>query len=171
MGAQWIQTELVGGYADWSHDAWYANGLLGAGYSSYDNNRMTLGGGIASSNPAGGKLVANASGGYGLNLSGWKLSPVVGLQYTRQSIEGYTESGAGSYDLTMSDQTINSLRSKVGASLEHEVRITERRPASTGLPWRPMGLRQRNQQAACRRCSARACVIGIATRFWGSRFS
>ena len=116
-----LQTGLLGAYAAWSHDSWYANGLIGAGYSSYDNQRMTLGGQMASSDPSGSKILANVSGGYDFNLQGWKLSPIAGLQYTRLGIDGYTETGAGSYDLSVGDQTINSLRSKIGARLEHEV--------------------------------------------------
>ncbi len=49
-----------------------------------------------------------------------RLQPFVGVQYMYLDQQGYTESGAGSLDLTTSRQIVNSTRSSIGARLSRE---------------------------------------------------
>jgi uncharacterized protein YhjY with autotransporter beta-barrel domain len=109
-----VQTGLLGFYGIYSHDNWYADGLVGAGYSGYDSQRATLGGGTADSDPNGNQVLANFSGGYDFKLGAWRISPIAGLQYTHIGIDSYNETGGGAFDLDVADENIDSLRSKIG---------------------------------------------------------
>jgi uncharacterized protein YhjY with autotransporter beta-barrel domain len=109
-----VETVFIGGYGTYSHDHWYANALVGAGYSNYDNDRQTLSGATAYSSPSGNKILATVSGGYDFVEGPWRISPVAGLQYDHTGIDSYSESGAGALDLNIADENIDSLRSKLG---------------------------------------------------------
>ena len=109
-----VETAFLGAYTTYSHDHWYADGLVGAGYSNYDNQRTTLNGLTANSSPTGNKVIANFSGGYDFIEGPWRISPIVGLQYDHIGVGSYSESGARALDLNVADESIDSLRSKVG---------------------------------------------------------
>jgi len=49
------------------------------------------------------------------NFDELQLQPFAGVQYIYLNQKGFTESGAGTLDMTTSDQTINSVRSSFGA--------------------------------------------------------
>jgi uncharacterized protein YhjY with autotransporter beta-barrel domain len=109
-----VETAFLGAYGTYSHQNWYANGLVGAGYSNFDNHRDTIGGTPALSSPTGNKVIANFSGGYDFVTGPWRISPIVGVQYDHIGVGSYTEHGGGVYDLSVADESIDSLRSKVG---------------------------------------------------------
>ena len=116
-----VQTGLGALYGTWSDGPWYINGLVGGGYSSYDNRRVTFGGLTANSSPDGDEVLANLSGGYDFKLGGnWVVSPEVGLLYTHVTENAFTESGAGVFDLSHADQDIDSLRTKLGFHVLHD---------------------------------------------------
>lgn len=108
-------------YATWADDRWFANGLLGAGFSKYNNARVALNNSIARSDPSGTEFIANVSGGRDFKSNGWRLSPIAGLQYSHIEINSYAEDGAGAMNLTVSDQHIDSLRSKIGIQAARSV--------------------------------------------------
>jgi uncharacterized protein YhjY with autotransporter beta-barrel domain len=110
-----VQTGLAALYSTWSDGPWYINGLAGGGISSYDNQRVTIPGAVANSHPDGDEVLADLTGGYDFKLGGgWKVSPEGGFLYTHVTQNGYSETGAGAFDLTYADQNIDSLRSKLG---------------------------------------------------------
>jgi uncharacterized protein with beta-barrel porin domain len=109
------ETYLLGLYGVYSHDHFFANGLVGAGYSAYDNKRVAPGGaGNAMSHPQGGEILANLDAGYDFKVANWNFDPEIGADYTHLAENSFNESGAGALDLSVADQNVDSLRSKVG---------------------------------------------------------
>jgi uncharacterized protein YhjY with autotransporter beta-barrel domain len=151
-----VQTGLLALYSTWSDGPWYVNGLIGGGYSSYDNSRTTLSGATANSHPDGDEVLANLTGGYDFKLGGgWKISPEGGFLYTHVTQNSYDENGADAFNLTLAEQNIDSLRSKLGftvidnfkwdgiaftpqfrANWYHEI-LDDSRGVTTGLPGAP----------------------------------
>jgi len=106
-------TVLFGGYADWSHDHWFINGLVAGGFSSYDQTRKTLGT-TATASPDGSEVMANVSGGYDIKIGSWLVSPEAGVNYTYLEKDGFSETGAGPFNLNVGQQDVNSFRTKLG---------------------------------------------------------
>jgi len=106
-------TVLFGGYADWSHDHWFINSLVAGGFSSYDQTRKTLGT-TATASPDGSEVMANVSGGYDIKIGSWLVSPEAGVNYTYLEKDGFSETGAGAFNLNVGQQDVNSFRTKLG---------------------------------------------------------
>jgi outer membrane autotransporter protein len=53
------------------------------------------------------------------------ITPEVGLQYAHLGIDGYSETGAGAFDLNVGSQDINSLRSHVGFKLNQSYSLNK----------------------------------------------
>jgi len=110
--------EMAAVYGTWRTGNWHVNGLAGAGHTNFDTSRATFGG-LANSNPDGYEVLTDWMGGYDFHL-GPKLviTPEIGLQYTHLGVDGYTETGAGVFDLAVGSQDINSLRSHIGFKMD-----------------------------------------------------
>ncbi len=109
-------TLLPGVYANFAQDNWFANGMVGYGLMGYDNRRTTFGN-DAESSPDGDVLVAFLSGGRDFHVEGWVFSPELGFQFTRMTVDGYRETGAGAFNLRVGSQEIESLRSSLGGRI------------------------------------------------------
>ena len=83
-------------------------------YNDYTLHRDVFGG-TASSSPAGNEADLNALAGlnWGSPHSNFKWGPAAGLGYTYLNVGSYTETGSP-FDLSVSAQTVNSLRSLLG---------------------------------------------------------
>jgi outer membrane autotransporter protein len=119
-----LEDALIGAYGVYSHDSWFANGLLGVGYNDYDNRRVALNGSTAEGSPSGEEFMATLGGGYNFKQDGWNLAPVAGLQYTYIDVDSYNEEGAGAMNLKVSNQNINSLRTKLGAQVSSNFNVS-----------------------------------------------
>ncbi len=66
---------------------------------------------------------AYIGGGYNFDLgNNVKLTPLASLQYSHLRLEGYTERGAGSMNLTTKSQNYNLLQSGVGAGVSYSMK-------------------------------------------------
>jgi uncharacterized protein YhjY with autotransporter beta-barrel domain len=102
----------------WRSGNWHVDGMVGGGWSQFDNQRNTFGA-TASSSPNGDDIITDATAGYDFNLGDrWTVTPELGLQYTHLDVDSYAESGAGVLDLNVGDQSIDSARSHVGFKLD-----------------------------------------------------
>jgi len=70
--------------------------------------------GRSSSNAAGNELLIRAFTGYDHTIGNATIGPRVGMNYSRLSIDSYTESGGGGLALSYDNQTIQSLQITVG---------------------------------------------------------
>jgi outer membrane autotransporter protein len=116
-----ISTRSVGGYAAYEAPTWFAT-LIGLyGWSDYDNSRVALGALNTSSN-SGSHYTVRGTLGTDLRVSGWLVTPEFGLQYTRVSVDGFSEVG-GVTALNVGSDSSESLRSSVGARFAYDARI------------------------------------------------
>ena len=119
------QTSLLGvnfgGYASWAPESGscYLQGTAMAGYSDADQSRYVEIPGIQRvATSSAGVWGATVGGEGGLNLrigEGAVLQPYLGLEYGYYTRDGYSESGVGALDLTVSSQDANRLQPTAGA--------------------------------------------------------
>jgi outer membrane autotransporter protein len=109
-----INTEFTGLYGVYAHQGVRVSGMAGYGFNQYDSNRRTFGGN-ASSSPDGDEVTAGVTGAYDFKVGKHLvLSPEIGLDYTHLEVDGFSETGAGIFDLNEDDRNADSLRSHVG---------------------------------------------------------
>ncbi len=106
----------------------FLNGFIGGGYHAYDFERRIFVGGLnrtAEADTDGFQLDASFDLGVSLPVrdTRWSVSPIVSVLYSRLAIDSYTESGAGSLNLDVDDQTAHSLRTRAGARLAGQYQI------------------------------------------------
>ena len=116
-----ISTRSVGGYAGWQAADWFANVVGLYGWSDYDNVRAALGT-LNTSKNDGTHYTVRGTVGRDLRVSGWMVTPELGLQYTRVSTDGFTEAG-GVTALNVASDSSESLRSSLGARFAYDYRI------------------------------------------------
>lgn len=102
-----------------------ADGFFGEAYAGFgkDRNRIRRTGvveGMAAS-PNGSHTVAGAKAGYLFPFGGFQLGPVVGLDYARAKVNGYTESGDPALMLTVSRQSLKALTGQAGLEFRGEL--------------------------------------------------
>ena len=122
----------VGVYATYFEDGssekisgWYVNGYLGGGYNEYDFERTVSAGTIsqtAKGDSKGYELNSVIGGGYDYQLGDATIVGLItSLRYDRLWVDDYSESGAGSLDLDVDDQDLDSLRSDLGVRVAYSV--------------------------------------------------
>ena len=129
-----VDTYSGGVYAGFQHGPWYANGLATYSANDYDSRRVTLPfldcppmqDRVAHGNTSGDQFSGNLDGGYDFHVSqALTLAPTAGLQYVRLDVNRFDETQAGAADLAVRDQTMDSLRSRLGG------RLTFRKPINS----------------------------------------
>ncbi|MDA7086656.1 autotransporter domain-containing protein [Pseudomonas sp. SA3-5] len=104
-------------------DGYYASGIAGFGYHDIDAKRG-INVGISSSTAKSdydawtGNVAVEAGRTFALNQR-TRITPLAGLEYAHINRESFTEHGAGAADLHVSRDQQDSLRSALGARLEH----------------------------------------------------
>ncbi len=122
-----INAARFGAYATFdSGTGFYANGVLGGGFSDY-NSRRTIEFGslnrVARSNPKGGEFTAMLGSGYDWTMGGFVFGPTASAQYTYVNINGFEESGAGALNLRLNNLEAHSLRSSLGVRIAYPWQI------------------------------------------------
>jgi len=116
-----VDSYSPGVFATYGDKGFYVNGLFSYGRNNYSNNRaIPVVGATANSNPDGNQYTAALDSGYQLNLGqGLTITPSGGLTYTHLDIDGFTETGAAPANLAVDAQHDDSLRSRLGASVQY----------------------------------------------------
>jgi autotransporter-associated beta strand protein/T5SS/PEP-CTERM-associated repeat protein len=113
---------LFGGYAAFSHGDYFADAIVGGGYTGYRARRSIDFGTIdriARAEPGGGLFTAAVNFGRDWRAGGFVFSPIAGAQYTYAGVGAFTEDGADSLDLAVGRQDANSLRSTLGGRIAY----------------------------------------------------
>jgi outer membrane autotransporter protein len=113
----------VGLYELYRQDSYYISNIDAYSNSSYDVTRPLDVGNIqktASGSSSGNQWAHYTEGGLTYEIDEFRVQPFLGFQYMYLNQQGYTESGAGSLDLTTGSQIINSVRNSIGARVYHE---------------------------------------------------
>jgi uncharacterized protein with beta-barrel porin domain len=114
-----IDSYSPGFYASYADKGWYANLSGYYSHNAYTQDRV-IGflGQTATSAPEGNEGVANLDGGYEFHHGALTYGPLVGIQYTHLSLDGYNEGGSDA-DLTVNSQDSDSLRSRLGGRISY----------------------------------------------------
>lgn len=113
---------LFGGYAGYSRDGYYADALVGGGYTGWQARRSIEFGTIdrtARAEPGGGQFTTALNLGKDWQAGDFTFGPILGAQYTYAGVGSFTENGADSLDLSLQQQNANSLRTSLGARIAY----------------------------------------------------
>lgn len=129
-GKNKIETDryLLGAYATYSHDGFYANSALGGGLVDTEVKRTIQIGGFSQtthSDTDGHELFAMLNGGYDLHRGNWTFGPSGGLQYSTTHYDTIHENGAGPLDLKISNAESDSLRGKLGGRVAYCHKVSD----------------------------------------------
>ena len=120
---------LFGLYAAYNHeDGYYADGVIGGGYTGFQTRRPIKFSTIdrtASADPGTSQFNTAINLGKDWTIDKFVVGPLVGLQYTYAGTNGFTESNAQSLDLTVGSQNTSSLRSSLGGRIAYIWDITD----------------------------------------------
>lgn len=117
-GAADVESDSIqlGAYAGFGIGGAFVQGYAGYGWDNYDIDRRGVVDGMSAS-PDGSHWVAGAKAGYLMGLGDVRLGPVLGLDYARVRVDGYTESGDPALTLNVGSTRYNSLRGNAGLEL------------------------------------------------------
>jgi outer membrane autotransporter protein len=118
-----------GTYASYAKDGYYADAVIGGGYTGFQTQRSIAFGTIdrtASADPNSGQFTAGLNLGKDFEVGKFTLGPIVGAQYTYAGIGSFTESGAESLDLSLGQQNANSLRSTLGGRIAYTWNLNQK---------------------------------------------
>jgi uncharacterized protein YhjY with autotransporter beta-barrel domain len=114
-----VDSYSPGLYASYADGGWYANLIGDYLHNAYTQSRV-IGflGQTATSAPEGNEGVVDADGGYDFHVGALSVGPLLGLQYTHLTVNGYGEGGSIA-NLSVGEDQSNSLRSRLGAHIEY----------------------------------------------------
>ena len=106
----------IGAYGGFGVGGAFAQGYLGYGWDSNNFERRGVISDITSS-PKGNHWIAGGKAGYLMSMGSVRVGPVVGLDYARAKVDGYTETGDAALTLNVGSARYSSLRGTAGAEL------------------------------------------------------
>ena len=118
-----------GTYASYEKDGYYADAVIGGGYTAFQTKRSIEFSTIdrtASADPGSGQFTAGLNLGKDFEVGKFTLGPIAGAQYTYAGIGSFTESGAESLDLSLGQQNANSLRSTLGGRIAYTWNLNQK---------------------------------------------
>jgi outer membrane autotransporter protein len=118
-----------GTYASYAKDGYYADAVIGGGYTGFQTKRSIEFSTIdrtASADPNSGQFTAGLNLGKDFEVAKFTLGPIIGAQYTYAGIGSFTESGAESLDLSLGQQNANSLRSTLGGRIAYTWNLNQK---------------------------------------------
>jgi outer membrane autotransporter protein len=115
------QASLYGLYAPPTEAAWkpFVDVTVGTGLSRYDARRTIAFGTLsrrATADSQGTDVTAEAGIGFSTRIEGIEIEPRLHLRWDRIARRGFTETGAGSLNLTVDGRTADALRAGIGVS-------------------------------------------------------
>jgi autotransporter-associated beta strand protein len=111
-------------YAD--KKGFYANGLFTYTRNDYSTDRNIVIPGVnrtASGSPSGDQFGGDLDGGYEFHKGNWTFGPSAGLTYVNLGIDSFSESGASAADLSVNNQSADSLRSRLGGTVRYDAKL------------------------------------------------
>ncbi len=118
-----ISAYQAGLYELFRHDSFYVSNIDLYGNNSYNVSRPLRFGSVnqaASGSYSGNQWAHYTELGTTFELDDIRLQPFTGMQYMHLDQNGFTETGAGSLNLTTDGQTVDSVRNGIGARLSTE---------------------------------------------------
>jgi len=123
-----INSALFGGYATYANGGFYSDLIIGGAYNGYRASRSIDFSTIdrtARSTPNGGSFSTYLDLGYDWKVGGFTFGPIVSGQYVYAGTSPFTENGADSLDLRVSQQNANSLRTNLGGRVAYTWQVAD----------------------------------------------
>jgi len=123
-----INSALFGGYATYANGGFYSDLIVGGAYNGYRASRSIDFSTIdrtARSTPNGGSFTTYLDLGYDWKVGGFTFGPIVSGQYVYAGTSPFTENGADSLDLRVSQQNANSLRTNLGGRVAYTWQVAD----------------------------------------------
>ncbi len=111
-----------GGFGTVGFGGWYANGLVGGAYHSYDVSRNIEFGTVnrtARGKPGAGEFDLALATGYDFKVGRFTFGPSTSMQYTYLAVQGFNETGADSLNLGVQGYNPSSLLYSLGAQVAY----------------------------------------------------
>ncbi|WP_265975098.1 putative Ig domain-containing protein [Brucella intermedia] len=100
----------------------FLDGVIGYGWLNFESDRfVTATGGMASGERKGQQVFGSVTLGYDYRNEAWLLSPYVRADAAHTKLSGFSETGAGIYNLTYGDQTADLLSATIGLRGEYAI--------------------------------------------------
>ncbi|HYC95846.1 MAG TPA: autotransporter outer membrane beta-barrel domain-containing protein, partial [Sphingomicrobium sp.] len=106
----------LGGYGVFGIAGGFVQAYAGYGWNRHDIDRAGVVEGMEA-DPDGNHLIAGVKGGYLMPVGSVRVGPVVGLDYAKAKVDGYTETGDPVLTLNVDSLTYRSLRGSLGVEL------------------------------------------------------
>ena len=123
-----MNSAIFGTYASFTKGGFYADGVVSGGYNNFAVRRPIKFSTIdrtARSLQDSGQLSAALNLGHDWQVGKFTLGPILGAQYTYVGIAPFTERGADSLNLRLTQQNANSLRSTLGGRIAYTWKLNE----------------------------------------------
>jgi outer membrane autotransporter protein len=118
-----------GGYASYTKKGFYADAVVGGGYTGFQTKRTISFSTIdrtTSADPNSPQFSAALNLGKDFEVGKFTFGPVGGVQYTYAGVGGFTETGADSLNLALGEQNANSLRTTLGGRVAYTWNLNKR---------------------------------------------
>ncbi|MFO1257116.1 MAG: autotransporter domain-containing protein [Gammaproteobacteria bacterium] len=110
-------------YGSFTCNPWYVQGMLGVAHHDYDQTRNIIVRDITSGRALGDykawEWLANAEAGYIWTDGAWNVIPSASLRYSHLSIDDYTETGAGGFNLKVRNEDVNAFVAGLGLKVQY----------------------------------------------------
>jgi len=106
---------------------WFADFYAAYGKQDYDLKRMIptpTYSRLAESSTSADQILAGIRGGYGFDYKGWHLDLSTALRYAWLQVEGYSETGAGIYNLTVRDRDMTSIQVEGEIEVNYDIEFS-----------------------------------------------
>ena len=94
--------------------------LLGYQDLSYDSTRSVLGS-TATGSTNGSQLFGALQADYLRDVGGFRMGPTASIEFYDISVDGFTETGAGAFNMTIADQSSNTVLGSIGVLGEYQL--------------------------------------------------
>ncbi|WP_273786803.1 autotransporter domain-containing protein, partial [Brucella intermedia] len=100
----------------------FLDGVVGYGWMNFESDRfVTATGGMASGERKGQQIFGSVTLGYDYRNESWLLSPYLRGEAAHTSLESFSETGGGIYNLSYGDQTADLLSVTIGLRAEYTI--------------------------------------------------
>ena len=102
----------------------FLDGLLGYSKLDFDSRRFVIGtGAFASGERDGQQVFGSITAAYEKRQDNWLVSPYGRIEASWTQLDGFTETGAGAYNLTYDEQTVSTLSGVLGIRAEYGIPV------------------------------------------------
>lgn len=128
-----IDSYSLSAYGSYSRDRLYADAVINYGWNNFDIERAikVTGFRAATANTNGNQFSIRLNSGYNFGQNQFAFGPMIGVRYTKVTIDGYTERNGSILNLNVGDQNADSVILNVGAQLSYDFRS----PSATITPY------------------------------------